>query len=138
MKVQEATSRDLPAIDGLLRQLHPGRVPAEAPLRVRRLSRKFVAKEGAAVHGFLLATFTDYGFSPYAMVEELVVDSAARNRKIGAELLEASMAWATKCGAEVVFVSALKDAEAFYVAHDFARCTGPWLYRIPKRGAVPS
>ena len=138
MKVQRATSRDLPALERLLRQLHPERPPAMAPLRVRQLSRKFVAKEGAAVQGFLLATFTDYGISPYAMVEELIVDSNARKEGIGTALLEACLAWASSCGAEVVFVSARKDAEAFYVAHEFARCTGPWLYRVPTCATVPS
>lgn len=65
------------------------------------------------------------------MDEELVVDSTVRHKRIGTALLDACMAWASSCGAEVVFVSAAKDAEAFYTDHEFAPCTGQWLFRMP-------
>ena len=133
MKIRTATTRDAAAIDDLMKQLHPEITSSD--LRVRQRSRKFVATERGKVLGFLLATFTDYGISPYAMIEELVVGADARRAGTGAALLEAATTWAQESGAEVVFVSANPDAEPFYVRWGFARCTGPWLYRLPRVAA---
>jgi predicted N-acetyltransferase YhbS len=134
MELRPATPADEAKIERLLTVLHDGQ---HAPFRlhqVRQGHRSFVATEGDAVLGFVLATFVSYGGSGYGMLEELVVDEAHRGQGIGRTLVDASRDWLTDQGVEVVFVSALDEAaERFYVRHGFARCSGPWLCWAPQQ-----
>jgi len=131
MHIRPATADDEPGLARLLGQLHPGEAVSFQPGRIRQAARSLVAVEQGKAAGFALATLVDYGLSSYGMIEELVVDEACRGRGIGTALLDECRAWLAREGVEVVFVSAVHEAEAFYARHGFVRCTGPWLYRGP-------
>jgi len=127
-ELRPATSADREAICNLVQQLHPdGAHLATLPL-VRQESQTFIATDRGAVIGVVVATFVDYGIEAYGMIEDLIVDENRRGERIGRSLLHQCQDWCSRLGADVVFVSALPDAEPFYLSGGFTRCTGPWLY----------
>ncbi|MGW7679868.1 GNAT family N-acetyltransferase [Kribbella sp. NPDC054772] len=127
--VREAGAVDAGAIRVLLRELHGDAAEAATLPAVRQEARTFVAADGDDVVGVIVATFVDYGHEPYGMVEELVVAPGRRTAGTGAALLGQCRRWLAGLGAEVVFVSAVRDEVAeFYLAAGFQRCVGPWLW----------
>jgi N-acetylglutamate synthase-like GNAT family acetyltransferase len=129
--VRTAAAADRDAIRRLLQHLHPqdaGR--ATLPL-IRQESKTFVASDERGVIGLAAVTVVDYGVEAYGMIEELVVEDSRRGEGVGSSLLESCRSWLEDAGARVIFVSALDDAEQFYVGAGFSRCSGPWLYRSP-------
>ncbi|MFB6718668.1 GNAT family N-acetyltransferase [Kribbella sp. NPDC056345] len=127
--VRPATSADRAEVHRVLRQLHPD-LPEELTLpRVRQEARTFVAHDQDAVVGVGVATFVDYGYGAYGMIEELVVDAQSRGAGVGRALLDECRGWLMGLGAEVVFVSAVDEGAAgFYRTAGFSDCTGPWLF----------
>ncbi len=127
--VRPAAASDQDAIRRLLAHLHPqGAHRATLPL-VRMESTTFLAGDGRDILGLAAATFVDYGVEAYGTIEELVVEESRRGEGIGSSLLESCRTWFEDAGARVIFVSALDDAERFYLGVGFSRCSGPWLYR---------
>jgi N-acetylglutamate synthase-like GNAT family acetyltransferase len=126
--VRPAAEADRQALNSLLRQLHPDAAGASTLPRIHQESNTFIARQDGAVAGLAVVTFVGYGSTAYGMVEEVVVDRDHRGKNIGTALVEQCLEWATGLGAEVTFVSALADAEDFYLKSGFERCTGPWLY----------
>ncbi len=97
---------------------------------VRQASRTFVARQAAEVVGFVIATLTDFGLETSGVIEALVVREDHQGGGHGAALIDRCERWLAEEGAEVVFVSALAEAELFYRRVGFQPCTGPWLFRV--------
>jgi len=128
-----ATTTDRAGIRRLLRELHPDGADAVTLPHVRQEAQTFVATDAGDVVGVAVATFVDYGHSPYGTLEELVVDSSSRGAGIGMQLLDQCRTWLDTLGVEVVFVSAINDEAAdFYLSAGFTHCTGPWLFWTPQ------
>jgi predicted N-acetyltransferase YhbS len=98
---------------------------------IRQEANTFLAVDGDETIGLAVATFVDYGIEAYGMIEELVVDEARRGGRIGTTLVDRCVEWLSGLGSNVIFVSVLVDAEAFYRKLGFQRCTGPWLGITP-------
>ena len=131
--IRPARPNDAATIVELLRLLHAAESIKFDVKAVRQGSRQLVAEDDGQMVGFVLATFTDYGFSSYGMIEELIVDPHHRGRGIGNQLLSACVEWLASERIEVAFVSAADTAaEQFYQHLGFKNCTGPWLYIVPQ------
>lgn len=127
--VRTAAAADKDAIRRLLARLHPEDAQRATLPLIRQESRTFLASGERDVFGLAVATFVDYGVEAYGTIEELVVEEDRRGEGIGRSLLESCRVWLEDAGARVIFVSALDDAEQFYLGAGFSRCSGPWLYR---------
>jgi N-acetylglutamate synthase-like GNAT family acetyltransferase len=127
--VRTAAAADQDAIRRLLRHLHPQDASRATLPHIRQESKTFLASDERGVIGLAAVTVVDYGVEAYGMIEELVVEEDRRGEGIGSSLLESCWTWLEDAGAQVIFVSALDDAEQFYVGAGFTRCSGPWLYR---------
>ncbi|GAB2564929.1 GNAT family N-acetyltransferase [Kribbella endophytica] len=127
-----ATPTDQPGIQEVLRQLHPE--AAFTLPQIHQQAETFLATHHTKIVGVAVATFTNYGHTPYGVLEELVVAEPTRNTGIGKTLLTQALTWLESAGAQVVFVSALNEsAAAFYRSTNFTPCTGPWLFWTPPR-----
>lgn len=131
--VRRATGTDRDAIRQLLRQLHPDAAHRSQLPTIRQDSQTFLATDDSGVIGLAVATFVDYGIEAYGIIEEVLVDESRRGAGVGRSLLRRCDEWFTENGADVVFVSALKEAERLYLESGFSRCTGPWLFQVPKK-----
>jgi GNAT superfamily N-acetyltransferase len=129
--VRLATRADLPAILVLYAQLND-----EAPIslsQARRLFRQagqrgqvyFVAERGGLVAGTCNLTIVPNltrGGRPYAVIENVVVDSSLRGAGLGKALMEAAVGRARDSGCyKVLLLSSAKrvEAHAFYQAIGF-------------------
>ncbi|HEX3811695.1 MAG TPA: GNAT family N-acetyltransferase [Mycobacteriales bacterium] len=125
--MRSATAADRTDIHLLLGQLHGEGMSRSTLPQLRQESNTLLAVDADVTIGLAVATFVDYGIEAYGMIEELVVDSSRRGERIGTALVDQCRSWLGGLGAKVIFVSALVDAEAFYLKLGFQRCTGPWF-----------
>ena len=132
--IREATRADLPRLLSLLAQLNlPGTPPdpvpdlASAPyaatlaaMQARDDVRVLVAERGGEVVGTLQLTIVSnltHGAAPWANIENMVVDGAARGSGVGAALIEAATARAEKAGCYKISLTSKverTDAHRFY------------------------
>ncbi|MFI9811340.1 GNAT family N-acetyltransferase [Saccharothrix variisporea] len=106
------------------------------PGRLRSVWRAVVAQEGRRVFlaeaGAHLVGSIDTivvpnltrGAQPFMLVENMVVESAARRRGVGSALLDTAFSWARECGCyKVQLLSNAKreEAHSFYEGHGFAQ-----------------
>ena len=131
MSIRTATAADLPRLIELLAQLRPDEPEAEDPSRVEDYARVFarmtaqgqrvlVAEDDGRIAGALvlaiIENITRKG-TPYAIIENVVVDEAARGRRHGEALIEQAIAEARRAGCYKVSLTSNKrrgDAHRFY------------------------
>jgi ribosomal protein S18 acetylase RimI-like enzyme len=127
-KIRPATSDDAPAAIGLMTQLNEvahGQIDAGVEGRFRTMLNLpqyaiFVAQdEEGKIVGLLTAShrWTLWHMGPCAIIEELVVDEAARGQGAGRALIQAAIEWAKAQACSEVEVSTGMDntaAQAFY------------------------
>ncbi len=127
-RIRPATSDDAPAVIRLLAQLNEvvhGQIDAGVEERLRAMLSLpqyaiFVAEdERGQIVGLLTASarWTLWHVGPCAIVEELVVDEAARGQGAGRALIQAAIEWAKAQACSEVEVSTGMDntaAQAFY------------------------
>jgi predicted N-acetyltransferase YhbS len=128
MDIRPVSDGDSDALQVLARVSHGAEAAPVTP--VRQESRTFVADQGSEVVGFVIATLTDYGLSRTGMIEELAIRQEYQGSGLGAALVAQCERWLAEEGMEVVFVSALAEADGFYRRIGFKPCTGPWLFRV--------
>ncbi len=131
MNIRRATEADLPRLIELMAQLRPDEPEAEDPSRVENYARVFarmtaqgqrvlVAEDDGRIAGALvlaiIENITRQG-TPYAIIENLVVDEAARGQRHGEALMEHAIAEARRAGCYKVSLTSNKrrsDAHRFY------------------------
>ena len=127
-QIRSATVSDAPAAIGLMAQLNEfghGQVDAGVEDRFRAMLNLpqyaiFVAQdEQGKIVGLLTAShrWTLWHMGPCAIIEELVVDEAARGQGAGRALIQAALEWAKAQACSEVEVSTEMDnsaAQAFY------------------------
>jgi ribosomal protein S18 acetylase RimI-like enzyme len=128
VKIRSARPGDAPAAAGLMAQLADqtrGHIDSGVEDRLRAMLELpqyaiFVAEDrGGQAVGLLTASqrWTLWHAGPCALIEELVVDEAARRQGIGRALIQAALDWAKVQGCSEVEVSTEPDnahAQAFY------------------------
>jgi ribosomal protein S18 acetylase RimI-like enzyme len=128
LKIRPATSDDASAAVGLMAQLNEvahGQIDAGVEDRFRAMLNLpqyaiFVAEdEQGQIVGLLTASarWTLWHMGPCAIIEELVVDEAARGQGAGRALIQAGIEWAKAQACSEVEVSTGMDntaAQAFY------------------------
>jgi ribosomal protein S18 acetylase RimI-like enzyme len=126
--IRPATAGDAPAAIGLMAQLNEvahGQIDAGMEDRFRAMLNLpgyaiFVAQdEQGQIVGLLTASarWTLWHMGPCAIIEELVVDEAARGQGAGRALIQAALEWAKAQACSEVEVSTGMDnsaAQAFY------------------------
>ncbi len=138
VSIRTATEADLPRLIELMAQLRPDEPEAEDPSRAGDYQRAFarmtaqgqqvlVAEdEGRIVGALVLAiieNITRQG-TPYAIIENVVVDEAARGQGHGGALIEHAIAEARRAGCYKVSLTSNKrrgDAHRFYERLGFAQ-----------------
>ncbi len=131
MSIRTATEADLPRLIELMAQLRPDEPDAEDPSRVEDYARVLarmmaqgqrvlVAEDNGRIVGALvlaiIENITRRG-TPYAIIENVVVDEAARGQRLGAALIEQAIAEARQAGCYKVSLTSNKrrgDAHRFY------------------------
>lgn len=162
MKIRQATTDDIPAIQRLNRQLdrhHASLLPdVFRPLtedaRPDSLVRKWiedndadylVAEENGVV-GYLNICKASHPRFPmfmpheFAMIEDAVVDESYRGRGIGTQLFNAAVAWAHERGLEYVQTTvwtANKATREFYLRQGFQPMTVKMELNLKDRKAEP-
>jgi N-acetylglutamate synthase-like GNAT family acetyltransferase len=128
MDIRLAREADFAVLHDLARRLHGAQAAPVTP--VRQASRIFVASQGEPVIGFAIVTLTDFGLEKSGAIEALAVSEDHQGGGHGAALIDQCERWLAEEGIEVVFVSALVEAAAFYRRIGFQPCTGPWLFHV--------
>jgi GNAT superfamily N-acetyltransferase len=130
IRVRIARESDLPALDGLYRELHLGQYEDYAPSRAkmraafRKVARNrdhhlLIAEHRGEVVGsahLLIFRHLGHGLRPVGIVENVVVRSGLRSQGIGARILEAAGAIARK---QRCYKMALTSNVARKRAHEF-------------------
>jgi ribosomal protein S18 acetylase RimI-like enzyme len=138
--VREATEADLPRVVELLAQLAPGDpdredlsspLPYKYHLAFRQMTeagqKLLVVEDGDRIGGTLALVITanlSHHASPYAIIENVVVDEAARSRGLGETLIRAAIAEAKAAGCYKVSLTSNKrrtGAHRFYERLGFKR-----------------
>jgi L-amino acid N-acyltransferase YncA len=135
-----AKEKDIPAIGGLLMQMHhtaPMKLPPVAPHKVEAALRDclkdgriFVAHRGDKLVGVLALQEVEHWYSHGKFVGDLVfyVDAGARTSRIASRLLRAASDYATIRGLPllmaVVHGEDIVRKDHFYARHGFARVGG--------------
>ncbi len=131
MSVRRATEADLPRLIELMAQLRPDEPEAEDPSRVEDYARVLarmtaqgqsvlVAEEDGRVAGALVLAIVEnitHKGAPYAIIENVVVDEAARGKRLGEALIEQAIAEARRAGCYKVSLTSNKrrtEAHRFY------------------------
>lgn len=138
MSIRTATEADLPPLIELMAQLRPDEPQAEDPSRTEDYARVFarmtaqgqrvlVAEDDGRIAGALvlaiIENITKRG-TPYAIIENVVVDEAARGRRLGEALIRHAVAEARKAGCYKVSLTSNKrrtEAHRFYERLGFVR-----------------
>jgi GNAT superfamily N-acetyltransferase len=131
VSIRTATEADLPRLIELMAQLRPDEPDAEDPSRVEDYARVLarmmaqgqrvlVAEDDGRIVGALvlaiIENITRRG-TPYAIIENVVVDEAARGQRLGEALIEQAIAEARQAGCYKVSLTSNKrrgDAHRFY------------------------
>jgi ribosomal protein S18 acetylase RimI-like enzyme len=126
--IRRARESDLEAVTALLAQLdYPFEAEAVAPALAKVVADPahlpLVAEEDGEVVGFVNANFRPqlHHLAPVGTIDELVVDTSRRGRRIGERLVEAVLEEARRRGADVVEVATHNRRER---ARDFYRRCG--------------
>ena len=131
MSIRTATEADLPRLIELMAQLRPDEPEAEDPSRVEDYARVFarmtaqgqqvlVAEDNGRIAGALVLAIVENitrKGTPYAIIENVVVDEGARGRRHGEALIEQAIAEARRAGCYKVSLTSNKrrdDAHRFY------------------------
>ena len=131
MSIRRATEADLPRLIELMAQLRPDEPEAEDPSRVEDYARVLarmtaqgqsvlVAEDDGRIAGALvlaiIENITRKG-TPYAIIENMVVDEAARGKRLGEALIEQAIVEARRAGCYKVSLTSNKrrsEAHRFY------------------------
>ena len=131
MNIRTGTEADLPRLIELMAQLRPDEPDAEDPSRVEDYARVLarmtaqgqrllVAEDDGRIAGALvlaiIENITRQG-TPYAIIENVVVDETARGQRLGEALIEQAIAEARQAGCYKVSLTSSKrrrDAHRFY------------------------
>ena len=134
--IREATEADLPRLIALMAQLRPDQPDAEDPERVHDYAAVFarmkaqgqrvlVAENEGQLAGVLVLTIieniTRQG-TPYAIIENVIVDDAARGKRIGEALARHAVEAAREAGCYKVSLTSNKrrtEAHRFYTRLGF-------------------
>ena len=131
MSIRTATEADLPRLIELMAQLHPDEPEVEDPSRVEHYARVLarmtsqgqsvlVAEDDGRIAGALVLAIIEnitHKGTPYAIIENMIVDEAARGRRLGAALIEQAIAEARRAGCYKVSLTSNKrrtEAHRFY------------------------
>jgi ribosomal protein S18 acetylase RimI-like enzyme len=127
MKIRPARSQDAPEVVRLMRQLDAvshGEVDPEVESRFKDMLTRAdynvcIAEDDGRVIGLITASLrhTLWHAGPIALIDELVIDEAARDQGVGRALIDTIVGWAREHNASEVEVSTEKDnelAQAFY------------------------
>ncbi len=131
MSIRRATEADLPRLIELMAQLRPDEPEAEDPSRVEDYARVFsrmtaqgqsvlVAEDDGRIAGALVLAIVENisrKGTPYAIIENVVVDEAARGKGHGEALIEQAIAEARRAGCYKVSLTSNKrrgGAHRFY------------------------
>ena len=131
MSVRRAAEADLPRLIELMAQLRPDEPEAEDASRTEDYARVLarmtaqgqqvlVAEEDGRIAGALVLAIVENitrKGTPYAIIENVVVDEAARGRRHGEVLIEHAIAEARRAGCYKVSLTSNKrrsDAHRFY------------------------
>ena len=131
MSVRRATEADLPRLIELMAQLHPDEPEAEDPSLVEDYARVLarmtaqgqqvlVAEDDGRIAGALVLAIVENitrKGTPYAIIENMVVDEAARGQGHGEALIEQAIEEARRAGCYKVSLTSNKrrsDAHRFY------------------------
>lgn len=131
MSIRRAAEADLPRLIELMAQLRPDEPEAEDPSRVEDYARVLarmtaqgqsvlVAEDDGRIAGALvlaiIENITRKG-TPYAIIENVVVDEAARGKRLGEALIERAIVEARRAGCYKVSLTSNKrrtEAHRFY------------------------
>lgn len=129
VSTRRATPGDEASVVALLRQLlsdRPERAPLWGPafreLLAGERGTALVAEDETGVLGVITLSWNyavRYG-GEYAAIEELVVDAAARGKRVGAALVEAGIEAARQRGAAELVLYARPENQPFYEKAGFA------------------
>ena len=131
MNVRRATEADLPRLIELMAQLHPDEPEAEDPSRVEDYAtvlarmtaqgqRVLVAEDDGRIAGTLVLAIVEnltHKGTPYAIIENVIVDEAARGKRHGEALIEQAAEEARQAGCYKVSLTSNKrrsEAHRFY------------------------
>ncbi len=131
MNVRRATEADLPRLIELMAQLRPDEPEAEDPSRVEDYARVLarmtaqgqrvlVAEDDGRIAGALVLAIVENitrRGTPYAIIENVIVDEAARGRGHGEALIEQAVEEARQAGCYKVSLTSNKrrsEAHRFY------------------------
>ncbi len=116
IEVTEVDDQLIEAFDRLTPQLSSSNPPPTAEelaaIVGSEASRLFVAKEDDTIYGTLTLAVFRIPTGLRAWVEDVVVDSAARGKGVGAQLSEAAIALAKDLGATTVDLTSRPSREA--------------------------
>jgi len=137
MEIRSATPADIPALCGLLDQLFaqeaefsPDRAAQQRGLAAiiehPQVGEILLAEEAGHILGMvnLLYTISTALGTPVALLEDMVVDAAARDRGLGSRLLKAATASAAAHGCRRITLltdADNLDAQRFYARQGFVR-----------------
>ncbi|MCH7810111.1 MAG: GNAT family N-acetyltransferase [Chloroflexi bacterium] len=131
MSVRRATETDLPRLIELMAQLHPDEPETEDPSRVEDYARVLarmtaqgqrvlVAEDDGRIAGALVLVIVENitrKGTPYAIIENMVVDEASRGQRYGEALIEQAILEARRAGCYKVSLTSNKrraEAHRFY------------------------
>ncbi len=138
MSVRRATEADLPRLIELMAQLHSDEPEAEDPSRVEDYARVLarmtaqgqrvlVAEDDGRIAGALVLAIVEnitHKGTPYAIIENVIVDEAARGKRHGEALIEQAVEEARQAGCYKVSLTSNKrrsEAHRFYERLGFAQ-----------------
>ena len=132
MEIRQAKAEDTADVVRLMKQLEEfahGKVGLGVEGRFKFMLtlsnfNVWVAEDDDQVIGLITASLrpTLWHAGPVALIDELIVDHAARGQGVGKALIDAIVTWAQKRGASEIEVSTEKDnepAQAYYLRHGF-------------------
>ncbi len=132
MEIRQAKAEDTADVVRLMKQLEEfahGKVGLGVEGRFKFMLtlsnfNVWVADDDDQVIGLITASLrpTLWHAGPVALIDELIVDHAARGQGVGRALIDAIVTWARKRGASEIEVSTEKDneaAQAYYLRQGF-------------------